>query len=129
MLIAALIWSVVGFFLMVNGFLLVDMAGRGWLAFPSLAVGTVKGLLIMDRVARKNIDRIAQMTDGACIGSVYSYKSWGLVVLMIVTGRVLRTLVLPGEVIGVVYLAVGWALFWASRLMWRRWWNWPGLSL
>ena len=44
-----------------------------------------------------------------------------MVAAMIVLGRFLRTTVLPGEVVGFIYTAVGWALMLASRLMWLEW--------
>ena len=119
LLIAALIWSIVGLFLMSNGFLLISLAAREWLAVLAAGLGTVKSFFLLDRVARKNISRILRFADGACIGSVYSYKSWGLVLVMIVLGRFLRSSVLPGEYVGVLYFAVGWGLFFSSRLMWQ----------
>jgi len=120
-LVAALIWFLVGSFLMVNGFLLMSLAGKEYYAFPALAFGTLKGLFILDKVAKKNITRIDQMHDGACIGSVYSVRSWLLVIGMIVLGRFLRSSVLPGEYVGCLYMTVGWGLFFSSRLMWRIW--------
>ena len=116
---AALIWSIVGIFLFSNGYLLISLAGRRWLAMPALVLGTVKSFFLLDRVARKNIGRILNFEDGTCIGSVYSYKSWLLVVTMIVLGRFLRSSVVPGEYVGVLYIAVGWGLFFSSRLMWQ----------
>jgi len=121
LMLAALIWSVVGFFLMMNGFLLINFAERSWLVFLGLALGTAKGFFILDRVARKNIERIHGFKQKACVGSVYSYKTWLLVVMMIVVGRTLRMTVLPGEVVGVIYMAVGCGLMLASRLMWLDW--------
>ena len=114
-----LIWSVVGIFLMSNGYLLIHLADRGWFAVLAVGLGTLKAVLLLDRVARKNISRILDFSDNTCIGSVYSYKSWGLVVMMIVLGRFLRASVLPGEYVGVLYLGVGWGLFFSSRLMWQ----------
>jgi len=116
---AALIWSIVGIFLFSNGYLLISLAARRWFAMPALALGTVKSFFLLDRVARKNIVRILNFEDGACIGSVYSYKSWILVVAMIVLGRFLRRSLLPGEYVGALYIAVGWGLFFSSRLMWQ----------
>lgn len=121
LLLASLIWTVVGFFLMANGYIFLVLAKRQWLAVVAIAVGVVKGWLILDRAARKNLDRLDRLEDGSCIGSVYSFKTWGLVLLMIVAGRILRSSGLPGESVGVLYLAVGWALFSASRLFWRAW--------
>jgi hypothetical protein len=118
LLTAALIWSIVGIFLMSNGFLLISLADREWLAVLAVGLGTIKSIFLLDRVARKNISRIMRFADGTCIGSVYSYKSWGLVLVMIVLGRFLRSSVMPGEYVGILYLAVGWGLFFSSRLMW-----------
>jgi len=118
---AALIWSVVGFFLLTNGFVLISLQDRLWYAVAGLILGTAKTFFILDRVARKNIKRIKEFEDKVCIGSVYSWKTWGLVAGMIILGRFLRTTVLPGEVVGLIYTAVGWALMLASRLMWQTW--------
>jgi hypothetical protein len=121
LMLGALIWSLVGFFLMTNGYLLTSFAEQSWLIFLGLGLGTAKGLFILDRVARKNIKRIHSFEPKACIGSVYSYKTWLLVIMMIVLGRTLRMTILPGEVVGVIYLAVGWGLMLSSRLMWLDW--------
>jgi hypothetical protein len=43
------------------------------------------------------------------------------VAAMIALGRFLRLTVLPAEVVGLIYTAVGWALMLASRLMWLEW--------
>jgi hypothetical protein len=86
-----------------------------------LVLGTAKTFFILDRVALKNVHRIKEFEAKVCIGSVYSWKTWILVAAMIVLGRFLRTTVLPGEIVGLIYTAVGWALMLASRLMWREW--------
>ena len=119
--LAALIWSVVGFFLLTNGIVLISLKGHFWYAVAGLILGTVKTFFILDRAARKNVKRIEEFEDKVCIGSVYSWKTWILVAAMIVLGRFLRTTVLPGEVVGLIYTAVGWALMLASRLMWQTW--------
>ena len=119
--LAALIWSVVGFFLLTNGFVLISLKGHLWYGVVGLVLGTAKTFFILDRVARKNVNRIKEFEDKICIGSVYSWKTWILVAAMIVLGRFLRTTILPGEIVGLIYTAVGWALMLASRLMWREW--------
>ena len=119
--VAALIWSVVGFFLLTNGFVLTSLPGKLWYGALGLILGSAKTFFILDRVARKNVKRIKEFEDKVCIGSVYSWKTWMLVVAMIVLGRFLRTTVLPGEVVGLIYSAVGWGLMLASRLMWLEW--------
>lgn len=119
--LAGLIWSVVGFFLLTNGMIFILHGEKIWLAAVGFVLGTVKTFYVLDRVARKNITRIKEFEEKVCIGSVYSWKTWLLVAAMIGLGRFLRTTVLPAEIIGLLYTAVGWALMLASRLMWQEW--------
>jgi hypothetical protein len=121
LLLAALIWTVVGFFLLTNGLVLVSLESHLLYGLIGLLLGTAKTFFILDRVARKNIKRIKEFADKVCFGSVYSLKTWLMVAAMIILGRFLRTTVLPGEIIGLIYTAVGWALMLSSRLMWIEW--------
>jgi len=122
LLLGALIWTVVGFFLLTNGFVLVLRESHLWYGVFGLVLGTFKAFLILDRVARKNIKRIKEFEDKVCFGSVYSLKTWFLVAAMIGLGRFLRTThILPGEIVGLIYSAVGIALLLSSRLMWIEW--------
>lgn len=119
--LGALIWTIVGSFLLTNGILLVSIEIHPWYGISGLILGTAKTFFILDKVARKNITRIKEFEDKVCFGSVYSLKTWFLVAAMITLGRFLRTTVLPGEIIGLIYTAVGWALIISSRLMWIEW--------
>jgi len=121
LLLGGLIWSLVGFFLLTNGFVLVSLQDHLWYGLAGMVLGSAKSFFILDRVARKNLRRIKDFEEKACIGSVYSWKTWFLVLAMIGLGRFLRTTVLPGEVVGFIYTAVGWALMLSSRLMWVEW--------
>ena len=122
LLLGGLIWTVVGFFLLTNGFVLVSRESHMWFGVFGLALGIFKALLVLDRVARKNIKRIKEFEDKVCFGSVYSLKTWFLVAAMIGLGRFLRTTnILPGEIVGLIYSAVGIALLLSSRLMWIEW--------
>jgi hypothetical protein len=121
LLLGALIWSVVGFFLLANGFVLVSLENNLLYGLSGLLLGTAKTFFILDRVARKNIKRINEFEDKVCFGSVYSVKTWMLVLGMIVLGRIMRTTILPGEIVGLIYAAVGWGLLLSSRLMWMEW--------
>jgi hypothetical protein len=121
LLLGAFIWMVVGFFLLTNGFVLISLENHLWYGLIGLLLGTAKAFFVLDRLARKNIKRIKEFEDKICFGSVYSLKTWVMVAGMIALGRFLRTTVLPGEIIGLIYTAVGWALMLASRLMWIEW--------
>src|SRR5210317_980471 len=87
LLLGGLIWTVVGFFLLTNGFVLVSLENHFWYGLIGLLLGSAKTFLILDRVARKNIKRIKEFEDKACFGSVYSLKTWFLVAGMIILGR------------------------------------------
>lgn len=91
-----------------------------WL-IAAFVVGTVKSYWMLDRAARKNIRRIIDRKDGACIGGVYSPKMWGMILLMVLLGRFLRTSALSGKFVGALYIAIGWGLLLSSRLIWQQW--------
>lgn len=120
LLVAALLWSLIGIYLVVRGVLL---RGGGPLWLPVLAVmtGIGKSWLVLDGVARKNLSRIVAKEERSCLGGVYSWRMWGFIVLMMLLGRLLRISGLAGWIVGMLYLAVGTALFWSSRLLWQRW--------
>lgn len=119
---AALIWNMVGLGLMIAGWTFIVSSGASsWLIVIGLLIGTAKSLLVIDKTARRNLKRVSGFADKRCLGAVYSVKMWGFIGLMIVLGRFLRHSVLPSSVIGVIYFAVGWALFLSSRLAWKAW--------
>jgi hypothetical protein len=123
LLLAAFIWAAVGLMLLYRGFgWLLEAKGVIWLA-PAILAGTAKSFLLLDRVAGKNIVRIERFGDNYCLGGVYSLRSWGLVLGMIVFGRLLRSAGLPLILAGGLYAAIGWALFFSSRRIWQAWYD------
>lgn len=120
LLVAALLWSLIGIYLIVRGVLLGG-DGSLWPLALAVLLGVGKSRLVLDRTARTNVTRIMSREDGSCLGGVYSWRMWGFIVLMMLFGRLLRMSGLAGWVVGLVYLAVGTALFWSSRLLWQQW--------
>lgn len=119
--VAPLLWTLIGCLLMVRGwFWLGKGQGRWWL-LVAIALGSLKSLFILDRVARKSIQRIVRFQDGTCLGAIYSWQSWLLVALMMGAGFLLRRFGHPGQGVGILYCAVGWSLCFSSRLGWRQW--------
>jgi len=115
---AALIWSAVGVMLCIRGFFMLrPVHGYMWAGLAVL-LGTAKALLVLDRTARRNIARIKGFDDRTCIGAVYSWKTWGLVGVMIGSGWLLRHSSLPAALVGSLYVGIGWALCVSSRLAW-----------
>jgi membrane-associated PAP2 superfamily phosphatase len=92
----------------------------------SLLVGSFKSWAVLDRVAIKNMTRIFDKGEYSCLGGIYSWKTWLLVVAMIVFGRLLRASSLQVWLVGLIYVTVGWSLFWSSRKVWLRLRNLPG---
>lgn len=121
LLVGAFFWSVVGLFLLFRGAGILAGGGHYVMLAVALAVGTAKGLLVFEKSARKNIDRILRRGDNSCLGGVYSFKTWGVILAMIFLGRFLRTSHIAHHVYGFVITAVGWGLLVASRVIWQAW--------
>lgn len=121
LLTAALFWTSVGCLLLVRGGKALLSGPHYWVLVSALLLGTVKGKMVFERSARKNIVRILDKREGVCLGAVFSYKAWGLILLMIIMGRLLHSTTLPVQVYGLVVAAVGWGLLWSSRVFWQEW--------
>lgn len=81
----------------------------------ALAIGFAKGNFVLPKVAKKNIARIEQLPEKSPFYMTFSLKSWLLILVMILIGRTIRFLGAPPLVIGVIYVAVGFALALGSR--------------
>lgn len=119
--VAALFWSGIGVMLLGRGVLAVVGSGHEWWLVAALLLGCIKSRLILDRVVRRNMERLRALDGARCIGGIYSVKTWLLVVAMIVLGRGLRMSPLPLWITGLIYATVGSGLFWSSRVGWRAW--------
>jgi xanthine/uracil permease len=121
---APFLWTAIGTLLMVRGFNWIGAGMPRWLVLLALLLGTVKSLLVLDKTAKKSLQRIMELDDNTCIGAVYSWKTWLLVAMMMTFGITMRRLTDPGMVIGTLYMAIGWALFLSSRHGWIQWLQW-----
>lgn len=121
LLLAALLWTTVGLILMVRGcaYLIYDSSIAFFL--PAILIGSLKSFFILDKSAKKSIDRIQHLADGSCLGAVYSIKTWVLVVVMMTMGYLLRHSGISPSIIGSLYVIIGWALFFSSRAGWKAW--------
>ena len=121
LLLAALLWSVVGVILMIRAAFWLVHAHLTVLAVPAVVLGSLKSHFVLDKTAIKSINRILLLEDGTCLGAVYSMKTWLLVMVMMTMGILLRHSALPRPWLGILYATIGWGLFWSSRLGWRAW--------
>lgn len=121
LLLAASLWSIIGIFLMIRGMSWLATTEKLWLIIPAMIAGSLKSLFILDNSAIKGVYRLLALADGTCLGAVYSIKTWLLVLIMIGSGIILRHSSLPKELLGSVYMTIGWALFFSSRHAWQAW--------
>ena len=122
--LAPMLWTGIGMLLMVRGWGWIGSGRARLLVLLALVIGTLKSLLVLDKTSRRLIARIHTFGDSTCVGAVYSWKTWLLVLVMMGSGIAMRRFTDPGLVIGTVYVAIGWALFFSSRHGWRVWWQW-----
>ena len=122
---AALLWSGAGVFLLVRGIVLLTAGDSLWLVGAGVLLGFAKSYIVLDRSARRVIIRIRQFGDHTCIGAVYSWKTWLLVLAMVAFGIVIRQVGDGWSVpIGTACVAIGSGLIYSSRLAWRALWQW-----
>jgi len=123
LLLTAVLWSVIGILLLTKATYRIVQVQEHQIAviMTALIFGTLKSILILDRSARKSIVRILDFEDGTCLGAVYSFKTWLLVVSMMGVGLILRNSSLPLSLLCFVYFMIGWALLFSSRLAWMMW--------
>ena len=120
---APFLWTTIGCLLLVRGWGLLEPDKGRWLFLAAGVLGTLKSLFILDRVARRSLQRIIQFKDNTCLGAVYSWKTWIVVLVMMTTGIAIRMFTQPGPLIGTIYCAVGWSLCLSSRLGWLQWYR------
>lgn len=123
-LLAAVLWTLVGAGLFTAGTVWMGRSHSPWLVgllALGAGLGLAKGHLLLSRTARRAAARIARRGDGTCLGGFLSWQSWLFVVVMMTAGAMLRRSALPRTALGVVYVAVGIALLWGSRVFWAAW--------
>ena len=118
--LAFVLWAIVGSALFSVGLIWVlrsDVTPTSvWLSLAvALILGGVKGGIVLPKIARKNSARIHLLPMQSPLYCTFSVKSWGLVLLMILIGRGLRAAGLPFFFVGLIYVAVGFALLLGSR--------------
>ena len=126
LLLAALMWTVVGALLLFFGgrWVLAEQLAYGWLLLAMAAGGgLLKAHFVLEPAAGRTIERIRSRGDGQCIGGFLSVRSWVFVVLMAAAGRYLRGELAPRIVVGLLYTGVGVGLLLAVRRLWHAWYR------
>lgn len=121
---AAIVWAVGASILMVRGVgYMSDRYWHAWALGAALVIAVLKSRFLLDRVARKAVERI-RARGTACFFGFFSVKAWAFVALMMGGGIMLRSIVVnPGVIgagiMGAIYLGIGTALAVADRIFWR----------
>lgn len=126
--LAACLWSGIGVLLLTKGGYRISQDASSaftltkiFVSLAAVTVGYLKSRIILDKAANKAIDRILHLKDGTCLGAVYSYKTWIIVLSMMGTGVLLRNSDLPVILLVFIYFTIGSALLYSSRLAWCAW--------
>jgi hypothetical protein len=105
LLLAALLWTVVGTLLLCFGAAWTWTGGGPWgpwLLLAAVIVGLLKGRYLLAKTAARTIQRIRQRGDGRCLGGFLSWRSWLFVLAMMAFGRILRAGWVPHAVVGFI---------------------------
>ena len=124
LLLAAMLWTTVGAMLVTLGVrqaLDAETFPASIVLASAALVGLLKAKFVLQRAARRAIERIRDRGDGNCMGGFFSVRTWAFVVLMAGTGRVLRTGILPPTILAFICTTVGVALLAAAIWFWRAW--------
>ena len=116
-LISGLMWLGIGIMLMSLAltWLLKFKFDNSWIFIVS---GILLALLIHHfgflRIVDKNLGRIKTLNPETCVFAFMSWKSYILVLIMISMGIILRHSQLPRNLLAVIYIGIGFALFLSS---------------
>jgi hypothetical protein len=116
LLIAGVMWSGVGLMLSLMAFLwLHNYEGHPWLF---AVTGLIAALVIHHfgflKIVDKNLGRISRLPDQSCAFSFISWKSYLLIIIMVIMGITLRHTAIPKQYLSIIYLGIGMALFLSS---------------
>ncbi len=113
---AGVLWALVGIWLAIRAFYWFFDGGANiyLLAGLALLIGVAKSRLMLNRIVLRNIERIFALSphkDKICIFAFQAMHSYLIALLMIMMGIFLRQTHLSHNLLAVIYLAIGSALF------------------
>jgi hypothetical protein len=123
LLFAGLLWSGVGI-----GLCIVASNWLSYVDWPksavSAAIGLGLGILVyrfgFSTIARQNIRRITQQPERVCFFAFQAWRSYLLIIIMVLLGFVLRQSHLSRLLLAIIYLTVGIGLALGSSLYYEE---------
>jgi len=86
----------------------------------SIAIAIIGYLFLFVKVVQKNIDRIGQLPENACIFAFSAWQGYVMITLMITIGITLRNTAIPKYFLAVPYTAMGAILLIGSARFFRQ---------
>ena len=124
MLLSALLWSFFGVkmnYTASNWLLQFDINQMIYLIILGVAIGLLFAFFLFSKIVKKNIIRIKILPAKSNILRFHSVKSYLLITFMIILGASMRKYgLVPETVLGVIYTAIGIALFTASFVYYKE---------
>ena len=125
-----------GFMWIAVGIMLTSMAihwliryGRN-LAFLYAAIGLAGSVIIHHygflRIVDKNLGRISKMEGKRCAFSFMTWRSYGIVAIMVTMGILLRHSAIPKQYLSILYIGIGMALILSSIRYFKNLWLFHG---
>lgn len=121
--LAGILWSGVGAMLCIQAFFWLKAAAVEQvvpLSIGGILLACIAYRFIFSQIAQSNIYRIGSLSTESCIFAFQAWKSYLVIVLMVVIGLVLRGSPFPKHYLSVVYIAIGGALFLSSLKYYTR---------
>ncbi|MFP3983783.1 MAG: hypothetical protein ACLFV2_08865 [Desulfurivibrionaceae bacterium] len=118
---SALIWTLIGFMLMIKGSVYLISGSQYSLLFFILFLGLIKFFAVFRNVAHNNVSRITGLEGKVFICSLFPLRTWILIAAMIVLGVFLRLFCQLQAVYSVVISGVGLAMLIGSAVFWKAW--------
>ena len=121
--LAGAFWTFAGLVLCVRGILWLNVFPLSIelaLETTSIAISIIGYLFLFVKVVQKNIDRIGQLPENACVFAFTAWKGYVMIALMITIGITLRNTAIPKYFLAVPYTAMGAILLIGSVRFFRQ---------
>jgi len=115
--LAGFLWFCVGTMLLVFAYSWLSEA-PGTISLMFFGFGVVVALLVHHfgflKIVDKNIERILPIVEKKCLFSFITWKSYMVIMVMIIMGTYLRHSAIPQQVLAILYTGIGLALILSS---------------